>query len=124
MHNYLIISLIVSLGIIISKFLDCWTTSFQITNINHEQNPLARKLMRRFGIQRTIWTTFVFTVILVILINLAIFCLHIYNTLYFILYITIGAILSITQFAVVYTNITHRKNLFTRFLDRIYKNRR
>lgn len=114
-----IIVYIISILIILSKFLDCWTTSIQITNPNQERNPLARKLFNRFGSQTVIWAIFGLT-ILIVGINL-LFLFLFYNTnLYKILFCIIGLLVSIVQFAVAHTNKTRRLNLVTKFLMKKY----
>jgi hypothetical protein len=56
---------IISALIIISKFLDCYTTTSQIISVTQERNPLARKVMKRFGIHTTIWGIFGLTIVIV-----------------------------------------------------------
>lgn len=106
---------IVSLLIVISKFLDCYTTSSQITSVKQEKNPLVRKIMKRCGIHTTIWVIFGFTIIFV---GFSIWLLFSFydTTFYKVFYIAIGLIVALTQFAVAHTNKTKRLNIFTKFL--------
>jgi hypothetical protein len=106
---------IISSLIIISKFLDCYTTSSQITSVTQERNPLARNIMRRLGVHTTIWGIFGLTIIIV---GFSIWLLFSFydTTFYKALFIGIGLFVALTQFAVAYTNKTKRLNKFTRFL--------
>jgi hypothetical protein len=111
--------LIISILIIASKYLDCWTTSTQITNPNQERNPIARKLFEKFGSQTVIWIIFGLTILIVGLSLLILFKL--YNTnLYKVLFIIIGLIVSTSQFAVAHTNKTRRLNFITKVLMKRY----
>lgn len=108
-----------SVAIIVSKFFDCWTTSVQITNPSQERNPIARNLFKRFGSQKVIWGIFGLT-ILIVGISLW-FLFTIYNTnIYKALYLIIGLIITIAQFAVAYTNKTRKLNFVTRILMKRY----
>ena len=110
---------LVSFLIIFSKFLDCWTTSSQISNPYQEMNPRARKLFIKYGIQKTIWTFFVLSIIIVA-ISLW-FLYNYYNSFWFkIFYVTLGLFIAWTQFAVAYTNKTRKLNRFTKWLLKKY----
>lgn len=115
MINYLVFS--VALLVIVSKFLDCYTTSTQIRSINQERNPFAQKLMKKFGIQTTIWSIFVISLIIV---AVSIWLLFSYFDSGFqkAVYIVIALLISIIQFAVAHTNKTKKLNYFTRYLIR------
>lgn len=106
---------IISALIIISKFLDCYTTTSQITSVTQERNPLARKVMKRFGIHTTIWVIFGFTIIIV---GISIWLLFsFYDSIFYkVIYIALGLVVALTQFAVAHTNKTKRLNIFTRIL--------
>ncbi len=110
---------IVSFLIILSKYLDCYTTSIQITAISQERNPLARRIMKRFGVRTTIWGIFVLSIIIV---SISVWFLFSYynTTIYKTLFILIGLLVSIAQFAVAHTNKTKRLNIFTRLLLKVY----
>lgn len=106
---------IISAFIIISKFLDCYTTSSQITAITQEKNPIASKIMERIGIQTTIWGFFGLSALIVSISVWSIF--RFYDTLlYKSLYVILGLFISLIQFAVAHTNQTKRLNRITRFL--------
>src|SRR5690554_2269466 len=98
---------IVSFLIILSKYLDCYTTSFQITSLSQERNPLARRMMKIFGVHATIWGIFILSIIIV---TISVWLLFAYydTTIYKTLFIIIGLLVSIAQFAVAHTNKTKR----------------
>lgn len=106
---------IISTLIIASKFLDCYTTSTQITTVAEERNPLARKAMKQFGVKTTIWIIFGLTILIV---GVSIWLLFSFYdaTFYKVIFIAIGLFVALTQFAVAHTNKTKRLNMFTRFL--------
>ena len=109
----------ISFLILFSKFLDCYTTSSQITSLNQERNPIARKFMKRFGIHKTIWTIFAISIIIVAFLVVLLFLF--YNTIFYkITYIVLGTFISFTQFAVAHTNKTKRLNAFTKLLLKNY----
>ena len=53
---------LVSIAIIITKYFDCITTQRKIRGVAMEFNPIARRLMHRFGIKTTIWMAFAITI--------------------------------------------------------------
>jgi len=110
---------IVSFLIILSKYLDCYTTSIQITSISQEKNPLAKRIMKRFGIYTTIWGILAFSITIVIL---SVWFLFAYydTTIYKTLFIIIGLLVSTAQFSVAHTNKTKRLNIFTKLLLKVY----
>lgn len=105
--------------IILSKFLDCYTTSVRISSAGQERNPFARKLMKRFGIQNVIWGIFVLT-ILIVLFTLWMLLTYYDSLIYKLLFVFAGLFISIIQFAVAYTNNTGKLNTITKFLLRRY----
>lgn len=106
---------IVCFLMVFSKFLDCYTTSSKITTITQEKNPLARKLMTLFGVHTTIWGIFGLTILIVVLSVwlLKTFC---NTTIYKVVFIHLGILVSVTQFAVAHTNWSKRPNFLTKFL--------
>lgn len=105
--------------IIFSKFLDCFTTSVRINSVGQERNPIARKLMKRFGIQNVIWAIFVLTILIVSL-TLSMLLTYYDILIYKLLFVFAGLFISIIQFAVACTNKTGRLNTITKFLLRRY----
>jgi hypothetical protein len=92
----------------------------QITSISQERNPIARKIMKQFGIHATIWGIFIISVIIV---SVSVWLLFVYydTTTNKTLFIIIGLLVSISQFAVAHTNKTKRLNIFTKLLLKAYK---
>jgi amino acid transporter len=108
---------IVSILIIVSKFLDCQTTASRITNPMQEQNPITRKLMLRFGTMKVIWFIFIISILIVLLSLWLIFGFYTSN-FHKLTYIIGGMFVSLVQFAVAHTNKTMELNLITKFLLR------
>lgn len=114
-----IVICMVSFLVIGTKFLDCYTTSTKINSLSEERNPIARKLMKRFGIHKTIWLIFAISILIVGLSNFLLFTF--YKTIvYKILYISLGTFIAMTQFAVALTNKTKKLNIFTKLLLKKY----
>ena len=81
----------------------------------HEQNPLMRRLMVRFGAHAVIWVVFVVAVAIVILAHWLV--LNVYES--FIMqigYVIVGLFVSLVQLAVWRTNMTGRFNKITKAL--------
>ncbi len=110
---------IISFLIILSKFMDCYTTSTKIVSISQERNPLAQRIMRIFGTHATIWGIFVLSIIIV---SVSVWLLFSYydTTVYKTLFVIIGLLVSFAQFAVAHTNKTKRLNIFTKLLMKAY----
>ena len=108
---------IVSVLIIVSKFVDCQTTARQIKNPMQEQNPITRKLMLRFGTMKVIWSIFIISILIVLLSLWLIFGFYTSN-FHKLTYIIGGMFVSLVQFAVAHTNKTMKLNLITKFLLR------
>jgi len=106
---------IVSVLIIVSKFVDCQTTARRITNPIQEQNPITRKLMLRFGTMKVIWSIFIISILIVLLSLWLIFGFYTSN-FHKLTYIIGGMFVSLVQFAVAHTNKTMKLNLITKFL--------
>lgn len=110
---------IVSVLLIVSKLLDCISTSVRIYEYREERNPLARYFMKWMGIQAVIWGIFGLTVIVV---GGWLYLLHYWLTGFYwkLFYCIVGAFVSLVQFAVAHTNTTGRRNPVTRLLGRIW----
>ncbi|OWY21419.1 hypothetical protein C7N43_06960 [Sphingobacteriales bacterium UPWRP_1] len=106
--------------LVLSKFLDCWTTSLRITHLEQEKNPLARFLMRKIGIQTTIWFIFAFTTALVLLTVFSALAPHTGQAVQW-AFVLLAAVISVVQFAVAYTNYYGKLNPITRFMLKRYK---
>jgi hypothetical protein len=60
---------IVSVALVATKFLDCWSTTKHMEDPTDETNPLARGAMIRLGPQTTIWGIFVLVVVIVVIVG-------------------------------------------------------
>ena len=115
MNYFLLFS---SISIIITKFLDCYTTHIMIKDVSQERNQFARNLMYRFGKTKVIWGFFLFTIVIVIsshwmLLN------YYFQTLWIWCYVIVAAIISVFQLAVAHTNYSRRYNIYTKWLLKI-----
>lgn len=106
--------------LVLSKFLDCWTTSVRITHLEQEKNPLARLLMRKIGIQTAIWLVFVFTTLIVLFTVFAAMDPGSGHAVQ-IAFVLLAAFISVVQFAVAHTNYYSKLNPITRFMLNRYK---
>lgn len=105
--------------IILTKLADCYTTSNQINNnYSFEKNPLTRFLMKRIGVQQTIWLTFIFAIFITIISLISV--IEADSILYDLIFITIAAMVSIVQFFVALHNHTKNQNFLTKILYKIY----
>lgn len=104
---------------IVSKFLDCWTTLKKIKSPYQEKNPIARKLMLQLGTKTVILLIFLLSVIIVVT---ALLPVRFYDSTIFyqVAFVVIGLIISYVQFSVAHTNHTKRSNQVTRFLLKRY----
>ena len=123
--------LIVSGIMIVTQFFDCWSTMRLLTHPSQERNPIARKIMYRFGLRRSIiWIFWVWS---------ALICLVAAALLWLLLseaaeivpmwlrltaamgYITFGVCTGVVQSFVVRTNMTGRFNVVTRGVLRVFR---
>jgi|SRR3989304_2898198 len=95
----------------ISKLLDILSTLARIRSVNSESNPLARNLMKRFGIKRTAWLIFMISLAIIMLTGITAISSNRFVQIGFIL---IGTIISIIQFSVAISNWSGKHNLVTR----------
>jgi hypothetical protein len=113
-----ILSYIIVLVLITGAFLDSYTTAGNIISAGQEQNHFVRKYMRRFGINRMIWTVFV---IKLIIISLSWYLFAFNGTMFYrIVFIVAGGIVSLIQLAVVHTNHTGNFNTISIMVNRFY----
>lgn len=116
--NYVVFT-IASL-VIISKFLDCYTTSVRIVSIHHERNNLARGLMSSLGVKTTIWSIFVFSILIVVLSLVVLFYVYESN-FYKAVFVVLGFTITLIQLEVARTNYFGKLNKVTKLLMRFYK---
>ena len=119
MTNILII--ISAFLLIVSKFLDCYTTQFEMKEINEENNRIAKYLMNRFGKSVIIWGVFIIVIIISILLMFK--GLNTTSILYRWGFIILAVFISILQFSVAYANHTKKLTFFTRIISKfsLYK---
>ena len=112
-----ILVIITSVLLIITKLYDCISTVLRINGLMHESNPFARRLMLRYGVKTTVWLVFVVTTVIVLFSHGFVWWKQ--SALYYGLYIGIGLVISLVQFAVARANMSGSDNAITR-LVRIY----
>jgi heme O synthase-like polyprenyltransferase len=108
---------IISIFIILSKYFDCHSTALKIRQVEDEKNPIARKIMLKYGIKTTIWAIFLLSVLIV---GLSLMLIYVfYNNLWSkITYVIVGLLVSIVQIAVARNNYSGKTNFLTRILLR------
>ena len=123
--------LLVSGIMIVTQFFDCWSTMRLLTHPSQERNPIARKIMHRFGLRRSIiWIFWIWS---------ALICLIAATLIWLLLseaaaalptwlrvtaalgYIIFGVCTGIVQSFVVRTNMTGRFNVVTRGVIRVFR---
>jgi hypothetical protein len=102
--------------LVISKFLDCLTTTRKIQHPNDEQNLIARKMMQRFGMQPVIWGIFGIALLIVGVSHYGVFLAQ--SMYYSAGYIGLGLLLAVIQFLVAYTNQTGKVSRVIRMVRR------
>lgn len=107
-----------SISIIVTKFLDCYTTHIKINDVTQERNQFARNLMYRYGKTKIIWGIFLFTIVIVISSHW-ILIKYYFQTPWIWGYIILALIISVFQLAVAHTNYSRRCNIFTKWLLKI-----
>ena len=100
--------------VVVTKFLDCWTTQRFVRSAAAEGNPLASGLMRRFGFARVVWAVFAFTAAWAC--GLAVAASMSGSLLMAWGYALLGAFVGTVQLAVALTNATGRYNAVTRIV--------
>ena len=105
--------------LLISKFLDCYSTQVRIGgNIENENNPLAQRVMKSFKINETIWLFFLIAAVIIFLSTFMLFRMNA-GILYQSVFVIIGLLITTIQFAVAHNNYFRRSNIITRFLMNI-----
>ncbi|MCO5236636.1 MAG: hypothetical protein M9933_10250 [Chitinophagaceae bacterium] len=111
----LIALLLTTTLLILSKFLDCYTTSRYMKIVSMERNRLARKWMYRYGKNMVIWVVFA---LLVIISLFSFWWVWKVRTAWYWQwgFIISGLLLSYAQFSVAHSNYSGKLNYFTRWL--------
>lgn len=120
MANVLVIA--TAMMLIVSKFLDCYTTDVRASKLTdkagYESDPLARYLMRKFGFRNVLGWGFALISAFVSYIAYEVIA---GNDLYYSLgYILFGNAISLAQFDVARANYYGKLSFFTVFLGKIY----
>ena len=123
--NFLILT--TSALLILSKFMDCYTTIKYVQNLNAETNKIAKMLMIRFlaflffttilikfGFKSTIWGIFLFVLIVTLVYTFMV--LNLNNSILTIGFILLGSLISVFQFSVAKYNKTKKHNIFTKWV--------
>lgn len=110
--NFLILT--TSALLILSKFMDCYTTIKYVQNLNAETNKIAKMLMIKFGFKSTIWGIFLFVLIVTLVYTFMV--LNLNNSILTIGFILLGSLISVFQFSVAKYNKTKIHNIFTKWV--------
>lgn len=110
--NFLILT--TSALLILSKFMDCYTTIKYVQNLNAETNKIAKMLMIKFGFKSTIWGIFLFVLIVTLVYTFMV--LNLNNSILTIGFILLGSLISVFQFSVAKYNKTKKHNIFTKWV--------
>jgi len=108
---------ITAFALIISKFLDCWTTQQKIIFPKNEKNKLARGLMENYSPKKVIWGTFLLAGFIVAISTWGILTYY-PNPVYKFLFICIGSFITIVQLAVAKHNFTEEPNVITKKIQK------
>lgn len=107
-----------TIGLLIAtKLMDALSTLDHIRSIQHESNPLAGFLMRKFGITRTVWL--VFAIVVCVVLSTAWVALS-FGTIGKVAFIIWGSLASLMQAAAARANATGRHNTLTIQVLRLY----
>lgn len=103
--------------LIITKLLDVLSTLQLLRDPMMETNPIARRLMLRFGMKGTVWLIFIVAIILVA--TSGVIALY-EGVVYQVAFILVGIFISVIQFAVAYTNWTGADTFITRTIRKLH----
>lgn len=103
--------------IVLTKFLDCWTTSRMMAHPQMEQNRWARKWMLKYGKEKVIWGVFAATV-LITGISFWVVWGETVEIAYQLIFLVMAAVISTTQFFVALANYRRKQNWVTKLLMR------
>lgn len=103
--------------LIITKLLDVLSTLRLLRDPMMETNPIARRLMLRFGMKGTVWLIFIVAIILVA--TSGVIALY-EGVVYQVAFILVGIFISVIQFAVAYTNWTGADTFITRTIRKLH----
>ena len=119
----------VSLALVFTKFLDCWSTQLRMKSVGDETNPWVRGAMKRFGPRATIWTVFGVVLVIVAVVGTAAYRAAgpwvesgeppIGRTATVAGYLILGTAIAAIQAAVAHSNLTGRINFIARMILRL-----
>jgi hypothetical protein len=108
-------TLLASFLIILTKWLDCYSTVKRIPHASVERNRWARGWMQRFGVRQVVWAVLVLVVVIVAIYTALLYWM---NLMYIHLaYWIIAVTISIVQLAIAHTNWTGRYNMITKWIS-------
>ncbi len=106
-----------AIALIVTKWFDCITT-LRAVDASNETNAFAARMMRRFGVPRTVWAVFTLVVAIV---SLSIYTVLSSDSLFLqVTYVAMGLPIAVIQAAVAHTNATGRWSVITRAVLRIH----
>ncbi len=106
------------LALIISKFFDVVSTIKRVRHYSGETNPIASRMMKKFGVQVSAWIIFVIVLLIVIYTVLVAFDTP---TGFQIIYVALCIFITIVQSAVAYSNWKGEPNRITRVVIKIHQ---
>ena len=110
-----ILVIMTAVALVMTKWLDCISTSRRISHIGQEQNGLARNLMQKMGMKQAIWLIFFIHMAIVALSLWILYQVH-DQAIWEWLFIILGAGISVIQFAVAESNHRGRLNMISRLV--------
>ncbi|MFC2064174.1 hypothetical protein ACFLXB_03650 [Chloroflexota bacterium] len=103
--------------LVISKLMDVLSTLGRIRSVNAESNPIARGLMQKIGIRKTIWLIFIISLTIIMVTG---YMALSSGLLLQVLFVFLGIIISAVQFSVAHSNWSGKGNLITSYFLRFH----
>jgi hypothetical protein len=110
-----ILVIMTAVALVMTKWLDCISTSRRISHIGQEQNGLARNLMQKMGMKQAIWLIFFIHMAIVALSLWVLYQVH-DQAIWEWLFIILGTGISVIQAAVAESNHRGRLNMISRLV--------
>ena len=106
-----------AIALIVTKWFDCITT-LRSVDASNETNAFAARMMRRFGVPRTVWAVFALVLAIVLL---STYIVLLTDSFFLqVTYVAMGLPIALIQAAVAHTNATGRWSVITRTVLRIH----
>lgn len=112
-----LIVLLISLDIIASKFLDCYTSSIGAQNIHLERNSISKKLTEKIGMRYNSWFNLLLTVLVVNIVVLLMYTTFT-GVIYQLLFVFTGFFVTALNLGAAHSNYYGKKNFITDLLLR------